>query len=63
MFIERIAALLMLSGLSVLPMPTLAHESDGGEKPAPAQDFSESALRFSRKSRYLRMPRFRFAMQ
>jgi uncharacterized membrane protein YkoI len=42
MFIERIAALLMLSGLSVLPMPTLAHESDGGEKPAPAQDFSES---------------------
>lgn len=42
MFIERIAALLMLSGLSVLPMPTLAHESDGDAKAAPAQDFSES---------------------
>jgi uncharacterized membrane protein YkoI len=42
MFIERIAALLMLSGLSVLPMPALAHESDGATKPAPAQDFSES---------------------
>jgi uncharacterized membrane protein YkoI len=42
MFIERIAALLMLSGLSVLPMPTLAHESDGAAKPTPAQDFSES---------------------
>lgn len=42
MFIERIVALLMLSGLSVLPMPTLARESDGAAKPAPAQDFSES---------------------
>jgi hypothetical protein len=42
MFIERIAAILMLSGLLVLPTTALAHESDGGAKPAPAQDFSES---------------------
>ena len=42
MFIKRIAALLMLSGLLVLPTTALAHESDGGAKPAPAQDFSES---------------------
>jgi uncharacterized membrane protein YkoI len=42
MLVERIAALLMLSGLSVLPMPTLAHESDGAATPATAQDFSES---------------------
>jgi uncharacterized membrane protein YkoI len=28
--------------LSVLPTTALAHESDGGSKPAPAQDFSES---------------------
>jgi uncharacterized membrane protein YkoI len=42
MSIERIAALLMFSSLSVLPMPALAHESDGAAKPAPAQDVSES---------------------
>jgi uncharacterized membrane protein YkoI len=42
MFVERIAALLMLSALLVLPTTALAHESDGGAKPAPAQDFSES---------------------
>jgi uncharacterized membrane protein YkoI len=42
MLVERIAALLMLSGLFVLPTTALAHESDGGAKPAPAQDFSES---------------------
>ena len=42
MFIERIAALVMFSSLSVLPMPALAHESDGAAKPAPAQDVSES---------------------
>lgn len=42
MFIERIAALLMLSGLLILPTTALARESDGGAKPAPAQDFSES---------------------
>jgi uncharacterized membrane protein YkoI len=42
MFIERIAMLLMLSGLSVFPMPALAHESEGAAKSAPAHDFSES---------------------
>jgi uncharacterized membrane protein YkoI len=42
MSIERIAALLMFSSLSVLQMPALAHESDGAAKPAPAQDVSES---------------------
>lgn len=41
MFVDRIAALLMLSGLLVLPMPTLAREADGAAKPAPAQDFRE----------------------
>jgi len=42
MFVDRIAALLMLSGLLVLPMPTLAREADGAAKPAPAQGFRES---------------------
>jgi uncharacterized membrane protein YkoI len=42
MLVERIAALLMLSGLSVLPMPALAHESDGAAKPTPSLDFSQS---------------------
>jgi uncharacterized membrane protein YkoI len=42
MFIERIAALLLLLGLSVFPTTALAHESDGGEKPAPAQNLNES---------------------
>jgi uncharacterized membrane protein YkoI len=42
MFIERIAALVMFSSLFVLPMPALAHESDGAAKPAPAQDVSGS---------------------
>lgn len=41
MFIDRVAALLLFSGLSVLPMPALAREPDGAANPANAQDLGE----------------------